>query len=84
MYTFSHFIGSEVDPVILGNANGVGPQGHESCPFVFCFLLFFFFCPKSVGMKTIPCVEMSFLSYFLRCDGGEEKGVGEGNRKAIL
>lgn len=32
MDTFSHFIGSEVDLVILGNANGMGPQGHDGGP----------------------------------------------------
>lgn len=35
---FSHFIGSEVDVVILGNANGMGLQGHNDGPFAFFFL----------------------------------------------
>lgn len=35
MYTFSHFIGSEVDLVVLGNANGMGLQGHDGGPVLF-------------------------------------------------
>lgn len=31
----SHFVGSEVDLVVPGNANGKGLQGHSGCPFAF-------------------------------------------------